>query len=122
MGFFSFLNSDTGESIKNRFSSGGSTVTYMLNPKGKSFFEPCYEGYGFFGGINCFVFWMELNHPETTKGKSSEEIENLFFDLFIDEYEAIQAGEKDGYPLKFASQDVDYFSVDASKPCPDQGL
>lgn len=71
MGFFSWLTSDTKESIANIHSgheNAGRTV-YMLQPDGKPPVAECaYNGYGMFGGVDAYGWLAEMNVPELCRG------------------------------------------------------
>lgn len=62
MGFFSFLTADTQESIANTFSGERVRTVYLLQPGGKPPIEEvAYEGYGKFGGVDCYEWLAEMN-------------------------------------------------------------
>jgi len=82
MGFFSWKTADTKRSIYNKYTKSCKPV-YLLQPNGKPpIFEPEYEGYGQFGGIQAY-YWLGLhNLPEELIGKlSNEEIGAFGIDL-----------------------------------------
>ncbi|USD58875.1 hypothetical protein J4N45_10070 [Vibrio sp. SCSIO 43140] len=61
MGFFSWKTADTRGSIWNKFTNKCRPV-YLLQPDGKEpIFEPAYEGYGRFGGVDAHA-WLALNN------------------------------------------------------------
>jgi hypothetical protein len=60
MGFFSWKTSDTQKTIWNKY-SGKCKPVYLLMPDGNHIYEPAYEGYGVFGGIDVFVLLAEKN-------------------------------------------------------------
>lgn len=63
MGFFSWLTSDTGESIKN-IHTGKCRTVYLLQPNGEPPIEESeYEGYGEFGGVDAYVWLAKMNLP-----------------------------------------------------------
>ena len=70
MGFFSWRTADTRRSIANHCAGRDSRgkprckPVYLLQPNGKpSIFEPEYEGYGMFGGVDAYVWLAEHNLP-----------------------------------------------------------
>ena len=68
MGVFSWLTSDTEKSIQ----WGVKRTAYLLQPGGQpSIAEPCYEGYGRFGGVDAYV-WLFENNKQLFKGDTSE--------------------------------------------------
>jgi len=114
MGFFSYLTADTKESIPSSYSVRQTFPVYVLSPHGENIYEPAYEGYGVFGGVDVFVHLLKTNFPDVVKGKSEEEIRRLYFSDYYN------VNWK--YPLKISREDVDYFSIDGvSKDCPYQG-
>jgi hypothetical protein len=60
MGFFSWKTSDTQETIWNKY-TGKCKPVYLLMPDGNHIYEPSYDGYGVFGGIDVFVLLAEKN-------------------------------------------------------------
>lgn len=61
MGFFSWKTADTRGSIWNKFTKKCRPV-YLLQPDGKKpIYEPAYEGYGRFGGVDAYA-WLALNN------------------------------------------------------------
>lgn len=63
MGYFSFLTADTKKSIK-LFDMPQARSVYMLMPGDKpNILESAYEGYGMFGGIDCYSWLAEANFP-----------------------------------------------------------
>lgn len=63
MGFFSWLTSDTEESIAN-VHTGQSRPVYLLQPGGKEpICEPAYAGYGKFGGVDAYEWVARMNVP-----------------------------------------------------------
>ncbi|MBU1568448.1 MAG: hypothetical protein KJ630_22825 [Proteobacteria bacterium] len=50
MGFFSWMTSDTDESISNAYSSRGPLEVWVYLPDGSILHEPSYEGYGTMAG------------------------------------------------------------------------
>jgi hypothetical protein len=67
MGFFSFMTSDSNESISNSSSRRGAFTVYMLDDKGNVWTEHEYEGYGVFGEKDYFELFAEMN------GKASDD-------------------------------------------------
>jgi hypothetical protein len=63
MGFFSWLTSDTEESIAN-VHTGQCRPVYLLQPEGQPpICEPAYEGYGKFGGVDAYEWVARENAP-----------------------------------------------------------
>lgn len=61
MGFFSFKTADTKRSIFNSFTGKCKTV-YLLQPNGEPpIKEDAYEGYGVFGGVDCYEWLAKAN-------------------------------------------------------------
>jgi len=121
MGLFSWVTSDSNESIANVYSSRPVKTVYLLQPNGQPpIKEECYEGYGDFGGIDAFVWVTEQNAPPLEIDISQmdhEEKRVLGIHLYY-EREADLV-----YPLKFSfSPDASYETLPASKDCPDQGF
>ena len=64
MGLVNYLTSDTNQSISNINSGAPSTAVYLLQPNGaQPIREDAYEGYGFFGAVNCFE-WLVRNNAD----------------------------------------------------------
>lgn len=65
MGFFSFLTSDTEESISSTYSDRGAKTVYLLQPNGEDpIKEDSYEGYGEFGGVDVYEWLARHNLPK----------------------------------------------------------
>ena len=65
MGFFSFKTADTQESIANEYSGKEVKPVYLLQPNGlPAIKEPCYSGYGVFGGVDCYEWLAKINFGE----------------------------------------------------------
>jgi len=65
MGFFSFLTTDTNESIANIYSGRELFTVHVLDNKGNVWSEHNYEGYGIFGGKDIYELIAEMNGKET---------------------------------------------------------
>lgn len=64
MGFFSWLTSDSKESIRN-IHTGEDRSVYLLQPDGAApIREDAYEGYGVFGGIDAYAWLGKANLPQ----------------------------------------------------------
>ena len=62
MGFFSFKTADTEESIPASASGMSVKPVYLLQPNGKKpIREDHYEGYGVFGGVDCYEWLAKAN-------------------------------------------------------------
>lgn len=84
MGFFSFVTADTNESIP-CFESGRSRPVYMLQPNGlPSILEPAYQGYGQFGGVNCYKWLGSINAPLLGLSPDLSEDELVFLGISLD--------------------------------------
>lgn len=61
MGFFSWQTCDKEQSVMNSLTDECKTV-YLLQPNGKpALYEPAYDGYGVFGGVDAYQWLMETN-------------------------------------------------------------
>ena len=122
MGYFSWITSDTDESIAARRSERPTKTVYLLSPDGKHLREDDYEGFGVFGGTDAFVWWMRHNKPEECGDSTAEEIRRMFFANGSKIYHETNGGRENcEFPIKLASKPADYDSVDASVACPEQG-
>ncbi len=149
MGQFSWIYSDTGEPVYNDERAD----TYLLVPKefqkkyGHAIYEPCYDGYGRFGGYDIYELIPEWNKemiPEIIeKAKKNEwfykyvpsekelkELENYylgkpihcelrFLGITLACYD--EDNEKLKYPIKITSVEMDYEAAEISKNDPNQG-
>ena len=121
MGFFSWMASDTGQSIRNRFSPDGPTACFLLSPDGNHIREDNYEGYGVFGGVDVFVWWLRTNQRELCHALADDEVREIFFREDFG-YDSTDGGRINcEYPIKIATEPLDYDSVAASLPCNHQG-
>ena len=77
MGFFSWMASDTGKSIANKYSNRPTFTVHMITEDGRVFTEPNYEGYGVFGGKDFYALAAELNG---FTAEDDDKTRNLFFD------------------------------------------
>lgn len=117
MGFFSWMTADTQESIANKWSDRPTKPVWLLCPDGEHIEETNYDGYGVFGGTDVFVWWMKRNKPDLCV-----ERDDITRSKFFDFYGSTNGGRENcAFPIKIASKPVDYDSVEASKPCPEQG-
>jgi len=117
MGFFSWRTADTDEPIMNRHTRHCRPV-YLLLPDGSSAFEPAYDGYGVFDGIDAYQWLGEMNasaiglDPATM---TESEFRSLGLRLAFGD-------EPYPYPLKFSfSETARYDDLPASRDCPTQG-
>jgi hypothetical protein len=67
MGFFSWMTEE-GDSISNSSSSRGALPVYMYLPDGTVRYEPEYEGYGVFDGLDFYALVAQYNQPEKCTG------------------------------------------------------
>ena len=126
MGFFSWVTSDTNESISNVYSERGPLPVYLIAPDGTTYYEPEYEGYGVFAGQDAYALLAQWNCPEKCTG-----------DVEKDRLVGIYLREDDlKYPLKFAElkwmnkEDIadkeqmrrKYIRLGASEECRYQGF
>ncbi|MHC4422702.1 MAG: hypothetical protein ACYS1E_19235, partial [Planctomycetota bacterium] len=65
MGMFSWLTNDTGESVTNRYTDEGALPVYLHDNKGNVWYEPDYEGYGEFGGMDYYELIAKMNGLNT---------------------------------------------------------
>jgi len=65
MGYFSFKTQDTHRSIANRESRRKTFGVYMHDDQGNTYFEPSYEGYGVFGGVDYYELLANMNGLKT---------------------------------------------------------
>jgi hypothetical protein len=62
MGVFSFMTTDTHESVPNQWQDDRPTFkVYMKDDKGNVWQESAYEGYGNFGGKDIYELLAEMN-------------------------------------------------------------
>lgn len=109
MGLFSWLTSDTNESIR----VFGPRPVYLLQPNGEPPLEqPVYEGYGVFGGVDAYEWLADMNGVPRGDGERRGDGIELEF-----------SGREIEYPLKFSfNKDAVYEELKASKYCPNQGF
>jgi len=121
MGFFSWITSDTNESISNQYSNRGTFPVYVLCPDGSKIKESNYEGYGDFDGKDIYTLLAKWNHEDL--GLSIQELNNMpdneLRELGID----LQFGGREiKYPIKIVENpELNYEDVNESEDCPDQG-
>lgn len=118
MGAFSFLTSDTRESIAHVFSGRPVRPVYLLQPNGNRPHEcPAYRGNGYFGGYDAFE-WLAQHNAEAL----GFDISGLDFDerrdlgiRFFDEYDC-------PFPLKLSfDPEAVYEDLPSAEWCPDGG-
>lgn len=80
MGFFSWLTSDTEESIAN-VHTGQCRPVYLLQPGGQEpICEPAYEGEGQFGGVDAYAWVAMANTPaDVLAGMDRDQVRTLGF-------------------------------------------
>ena len=107
MGFFSFMTTDTDESIANAYSDRETYTVYMRDDKGNFWTEPLYDGYGEFGGKDFHELLAEMNGfgPDRDRGI------DLFFNS--DDYDTL-------YPSLSFDKDYEWCNK-VTVDCPDQG-
>lgn len=116
MGYFSFITSDTHESVSNCDSTRGALPVYLLQPDGEPIFEELYEGYGVFGGNDVYALVARWNVPEQCNGDDDHD-RHIGIDIAC--YDEDNAKLK--YPIKIVRNPAPYDEVEASKSCPNQG-
>lgn len=117
-GFFSWLACDDQESIANAYTSKSKPV-YLLRPDGSEpIYEPAYEGYGVFGGVNALI-QLAKDNSHLYEGEDLDE--EVLFHLGVE----LLVGERKHevkYPLKFSfDPKCKYEDHPASLDCPHQG-
>lgn len=138
MGMFSWITSDTEESI-GAVGTGHERMVYLLIPDafgGGSFKEDAYEGYGVFGGHDVYevvALWnLELEELERFGDLT---LENKFGEIIAQDGSeedlrglgiSIACYDKDNarlkYPIKLVENpELRYEDVPPSKSCPSQG-
>lgn len=114
MGFFSWITSDSQESIANRHTPMRSTFEVrMVTPDGQEWVENNYDGYGIFGGKDYYELLAELNGKKTRDEGIGIAFKN----------------NSDGdntpgviYPKLFQYKKSKYNNYPNSRFCPDQGF
>lgn len=88
MGYFSWLTSDTKESISVTSSSRSCRPVFLLQPNDEgAILEEAYEGYGEFGGVDAYIWLATKNLPaKTLKGLSLDETRDLGVGLAHGQY------------------------------------
>ena len=144
MGVFSWITADTGQSIT--VWDVARLPVFMLDPAGAGIFEAGYEGYGRFGPwqIDALAHAAFINdlvpRPPGYPWHDEDDLFDCPYHLIDAAHDAAFGETDDGedfftllqraqtdssvniLPLKFATTDVNYFSVGASRRCPHQGL
>jgi len=72
-GQFSWMTQDTGQQIGSQ--EGNTIPVYMFDDKGKYWFEPSYDGYGVFGGMDYYELLDQMNGG---RGDRSEGVRKAF--------------------------------------------
>lgn len=87
MGFFSWKTCDTNESIPVAASGRVDKPVYLLQPNGQApIEEPCYEGYGEFGGVDANVWLAKANAPLLgidSSGMDEDEVRSIGISLDV---------------------------------------
>ena len=126
MGFFSWETADTNKSISNNYSSRGALPVYLLLPGNKALFEPSYNGYGVFDGIDVYVWLYFAN--KTDGGVVDLD---LLRELEGDELQAVRikgirlgfSDQENKFSIKLVEDEsLLYTNVKASEICPKQGF
>jgi hypothetical protein len=111
MGFFSWFTQDTDRSISNSFSTRKPFPVYLLDDKGNEYYEPEYEGYGEFGGVDYYELMAEMNGLG-----DSEDPRNAGIDLAFQEDQTNVI-----YPNLVEKKEGWVFVPTGPDTCPDQG-
>ena len=111
MGFFSWFTQDTDRSISNSYSTRKPFPVYLLDDKGNAYYEPEYEGYGEFGGVDYYELMAEMNGLG-----DSEDPRNAGIDLAFQEDQTNVI-----YPNLVEEKDGWVFDPIGPETCPDQG-
>lgn len=119
MGFFSWMTSDTNESIANRHSDAGTFTVYMRDNEGSIYVEVDYEGYGEFGDMDYYELLAKMNasHPEIASPDETHElcrVDGLHL-AFLDDQDGII------YPTLSRDPDFDWTADAKPQSCPHQG-
>ena len=110
MGFFSWVTSDTKESIPSWHSGQACKTTYLLMPDGNNLVFDGYEGYGVMAGVDVY----ELLAQRNGLGDSRDAGIDLYYS---DDYKSAE------FQLKFVHDgSLNYADVKASEDCPHQGF
>jgi len=123
MGYFSFKTADTGETIWNMRSAqsrDGTRTVFLLQPDGQPpLREESYNGYGDFGGIDCFVWIARNNLPaEQVAGMSDDRLRTTGHSMFF----GLDGAPEMTQPLKFSFDETAvYEDLAASPMCGTQG-
>jgi len=116
MGLFSFKTSDTNESILHTAGSTNVATVYLIQPEGDPIAEQYYEGYGNFGGVDCYVWLAEHNTVLNLNNTDFNELRSIGIELFF-------SGQKLLRPLKFSYNcNANYNDLKAAVNCPLQGF
>lgn len=97
MGFFSWLDAETGISITNRYvEARHMRPAYMLRPDGGAPHEEWdYQGYGVFGGKDAYVHLAECNVPgHLLQGRDEEGVREVGCALEAGYYEHVRDGTR----------------------------
>ena len=117
MGDFSFLTSDTKESIWSIFAPKYTQqAVYLYQPDAPPILEPSYGGYGIFGGVDAFVWLAKANtQAQDLKGLTEDQIRDFGIELYYD-------SKSLRYPLKFSfDPSTKYEDLEAANDCPYHG-
>ena len=115
MGVFSWITSDTGQSVS---SNGGNAK--MILPCGGEYVEMHYEGYGRFGGIDFFEMVAHLNGYEFMRWGDSDKRSkglNLYW-RYRDAYEPSTPDSID-LPFEEFKETISNFEQMMGRPVPD---
>lgn len=124
MGFFSWKTSDTKRSISNRYSDCGALPVYLITPNNEKIFEPNYEGYGVFGGLNAYALLARWNFPELCNGDTDHDSGiGIYYSSIDINREPYKQSKRLKYPLKFSEDpNLNYEDLEAADECPQQGF
>ena len=116
MGFFSWMTEE-GDSISNSSSSRGALPVYMYLPDGTVHYEPKYEGYGVFDGLDFYALVAQYNQPEKCTG-DVEHDRSVGIEY---EYHSGTPYRKIVMPRFSIFKNLNYRNLSNPKVCADQG-
>ena len=119
MGHFSFFLVDTDKPIICDWNGDRNETVYLLAP-GRKWREDHYEGYGLFGGKDCYQLLAELNRPEECNG-DVEHDRLIGIDIYYEDQDSYCKKLK--YPLRITSDPYAKYEhyVGYSRDDPNQG-
>lgn len=116
MGMFSWITSDTQESIPASGAARPTFTVYMVAPNGKHYQEDGYNGYGDFGGKDFFELTAEIN-PELEK--DIEDIRARGLEIYYSEVPSVVMRRRLPRLCRYLTP---WERLQDSAECPDQGI